>query len=70
MCIRDRPNCWLLAICHIATSVLGGTKSVSYTHLDVYKRQILYTYPVMVTAASVLLGRDRLTVVRLSLIHI
>ena len=53
MCIRDRHQgiraalCWTAEIAHLArqhndANVLVMPGPVSYTHLDVYKRQLLY----------------------------
>ena len=55
MCIRDREGTWQRPTCNIGFNPRAwevmfnevpsdalGLESVSYTHLDVYKRQILY----------------------------
>ena len=38
------PKIWYFVLAGFA-AVFGGTVAVSYTHLDVYKRQIIYSVP-------------------------
>ena len=44
MCIRDRPNTPLFLFSKLETPVVF--KPVSYTHLDVYKRQTIIPTPI------------------------
>ena len=41
MCIRDRNNCSIRKFC-LSSLYFPYSESVSYTHLDVYKRQTLH----------------------------
>ena len=58
---------------------IHGILAVSYTHLDVYKRQVSTDFPITVKDMWILLRRERIftvhchradTVICLSLIHI